>query len=174
VNSPGDSLVVLLSNGNTTVAVDAFTPTNAPRSQWVHRSFHVEQFIQPTNNMTISFYAVDHAVVDSVFEVAIDRFEVSDTSVANAIPSVTIDQFLKLFPNPFHETSVIQYDVSSLNGKKFFIEVYDIVGKKMNTINIQPSKGSVSLGNDLTNGIYVVKLVMDDKMIAQLKAVKTK
>jgi len=168
-----DSLILFLSNGITTVAVDEYTEVNAPQSQWVHREFDVADYILPTNTMNISFYAVDHPD-ENILEAGVDKFMVSGIMIPTDVKDILANHLLKLFPNPFHDASIIQYDVSSFNAKNFSIEVYDVVGQKVKDIALQKSQGTLTLGNDFGDGMYIIKLVADGKMIDQLKAVKAK
>jgi len=168
-----DSLIVFLSNGFTNVMVDQYTEVNAAQSQWVHREFTVADYIQPTTTMAISFYVADHPD-ENILEAGIDKFMVSGTMFPTHVKDIFGNHLLRLFPNPFHDVSIIQYDVSSFNTKNLSIEVYNVVGQKVKDIILAKLQGTLTLGNDLADGIYVMKLVADGKMIDQLKAVKTK
>ncbi len=171
-SATNDSLMVLISNGNTTVQAEAYSPAGSDLSQWLHREIRVKDLLTVTSQMSVSFYAVDHAG-NNVFEVAIDRFDVNDSTMISGIPELTVKHYLNVFPNPFSDVSQIQYDLSSLSNKNFSIEIYNVIGKKMNEIHPGKVSGSITLRNNFTDGVYMVRLIAEGKMIDQVKVVKT-
>lgn len=168
-----DSLIVFLSNGITTVAVDEYNEANSLQAQWLHHELNVSDYIQPTSTMNITFYIADQPD-ENILEAGVDKFTVTGTMFPLNVNDISANNSLKLFPNPFRDVSIVEYDVSSANARRFSIEVYNVMGQKLREIALPKTKGTLSFGNDFADGIYLVKLVGDGKMIDEIKAVKGK
>ncbi|MBE0639582.1 MAG: S8 family serine peptidase [Bacteroidales bacterium] len=77
---------------------------------------------------------------------------------------------MSVFPNPFEDRINIVYN--SLDTQKVFIEIYDLVGKKVYSQESKPLKFGhnyfeVSNLSSLRKGIYMVSIYVDEKMATQ-------
>ncbi|MEO5675746.1 MAG: choice-of-anchor B family protein [Chitinophagales bacterium] len=167
-----DSMIVFLSNGIITVPVKEYSLVNAPQAQWVPDAFTVSDFIQPTNNMTVAFYVSDHPA-ENILEAGIDQFVVTGNMLSSGMEVSASGHFLSVFPNPFNQTAIIQYDVSAHSGRNFTLEVFDVIGTKLLEIHLKELSGAVTLRNDFADGMYVVKLAADGRIVDHLKVVKS-
>ncbi len=81
------------------------------------------------------------------------------------------DYLLDAYPNPMNKSTIITYDFSALKQySSACIVVYDIMGKVVQTIKLNNSKGSAPLtNNSLASGIYFYSLTVDG---ARLKTEK--
>ena len=78
------------------------------------------------------------------------------------------DRDLTIYPNPVHDTLNIQ--VSSSDNIKYIV-VFDTTGKHMLERKLNPSH-SVNF-NKLKNGLYFIKIVLDDNAVFYKKIVKS-
>jgi hypothetical protein len=72
------------------------------------------------------------------------------------------------YPNPFNNQTNIPYQLSSNNGK---IEIFDVNGKKIDTIYLHASKGILIYKNALAKGVYYYALYDNDKLISTKKMI---
>ncbi len=102
------------------------------------------------------------------------------SSSANQEEIVPLNSLSQNYPNPFNPSTTIKYqltDVSDKDGAK--LQIYNLKGQKVRTFSIDPSVGSTSNsitwdGTDENNmlvssGIYMYKLIVDNKTIANKK-----
>ncbi len=70
-------------------------------------------------------------------------------------------------PNPFQRSTIISFELYK-NEQKISIELYDILGRKVNTIVNQESKlkGQYEFPIELENenGLYILKLIVDEQV----------
>src|ERR1043165_1870695 len=52
-NTPDDVMVIKLNNGTSTVTIETVTPAMAPTNQWTDKTYHVSDYITPTNTMRL-------------------------------------------------------------------------------------------------------------------------
>ena len=76
---------------------------------------------------------------------------------------ITVDKEVNLYPNPFKE----QFNIKSKDAQT--VELYDLSGKLVLKANIEG--GSVNAAK-LTNGIYIVKIIMKDQSFVTKKIIK--
>jgi len=78
--------------------------------------------------------------------------------------------FLQVFPNPF--TSEVSVKCSGISGgQKVSLDIYDISGRSIKSIPVTTSH--VTLGSDLSQGVYFLKLKTDENSITS-KLIKVK
>jgi hypothetical protein len=69
------------------------------------------------------------------------------------------DEFV-IYPNPSHEYLTILHDAS----KPSILDIYDIAGRIVKTINLERDKRSVTINiSELANGTYNYVLKTEDK-----------
>ena len=153
--TPNDSLVVLLSNGTQTVAIETVTSSTPGNATWVHSTKKVSQFLTPSTNMHLIVRAVD-ALPGHLVEGGLDKFFVVD-SLANSISSVADETSLRInaFPNPFTGEFTIEWNTTgNVKGGEFAIT--DVSGKLIRQISVKEEKGKILIDENLREGIYFV------------------
>jgi len=79
-----------------------------------------------------------------------------------------ISNSLIAFPNPANNQINFKYSLS----KKSYINIYNVVGKKINTINLNSTQGIYTLNTDNYNsGIYFYEFIVDGKKTSTNKFV---
>ncbi|MBI3510857.1 MAG: choice-of-anchor B family protein [Bacteroidetes bacterium] len=167
--NPNDSLIIRLSNGITTVNLETVTATSAAQSMWIHKIWRVGQYITPTANMQLQVYTAD-ASPGHIVESAFDNFLVTD-SVTGISPIIT-DNGISVYPNPFDGTTTVHYLLASAPVSGAYIEVRDVAGRIVSAQSINSAEGYVTLGNDLTNGVYFVRLMNGTEQSGTTRIVK--
>ena len=62
-------------------------------------------------------------------------------------------------PNPFATSSTLQYDFHKNDLDDARLEVYNLLGQKVETDRIVSTSGTISWGSSLNKGIYILKIV---------------
>jgi hypothetical protein len=168
--NPNDTLKVFLSDGNASVLV---AKIKYPMSTWVLHQFHVSDFLVPNGTMQVSFEASDLAVSGHLVEAGIDKFEVFDDE-STVISSVEAIVDCSIYPNPFSDKSYLRYNFGLAMGENSRIEIFNILGERVETHLLQSMNGTIEWGNYLNDGLYLVKFLNDHGVIKTLAAVKTR
>ncbi|HYV91233.1 MAG TPA: choice-of-anchor B family protein [Chitinophagales bacterium] len=168
--SPDDTLKFTLSNGNTTVSLMNLT-SNASDPSWIFHSFKVSDFITLTNNMKLKLSTVDYQGNANWIEGGLDVFEVVD-SVATGISETNMNHdLINAYPNPFSNEETISYHFDQ-PGSDARMDVYDVLGNKLESLPVKNSSGTFSFGKNLPEGIYFIHFVESNKMLGVIKVVK--
>ncbi len=172
--TPKDSIVVYLSDGVTKKTAMFIDMNNFPLSQWNYHEFHVNDFMSPTANMQVTFSVTDLSNSGNVLEAAIDYFKVIDAlgTGTNELVSGNDNQET-VNPNPFSSNTIVSYRITETSDNTRIV-VKDVLGNEVLSKNIYSSAGSISLGENLAEGIYFVSIVNGNEVLAMQKVVKVK
>jgi PKD repeat protein len=86
--NPDDSLIVSITNGMQTVVLERNSVSTASLSQWLFKSYRLNDYIAPSNNMRLIVRTFDSSTGHLV-EGGFDLFRIKDsTSIANVPPIV--------------------------------------------------------------------------------------
>ncbi len=86
--NPDDSLIVSVTNGTQTVVLEKNAASTAPLSQWLFRTYRLNDYITPSNNMRLIVHTFD-SPTGHLVEAGFDLFRIKDsTSIANVPPIV--------------------------------------------------------------------------------------
>lgn len=171
--NPDDTLKITITNGTATVPLLTMDNTSS-QAAWVFHSFKVSDFISLTNNMKLKLSTVDHSGNANWIEAGLDLFEVTD-SLATGIASPVSDLgSIALYPNPFNNESLVQYDLGAGSFNEAQIEIFNELGQKVEAYALKTSSGTIKWGQMLGSGMYFVKLTKDGTTIKMIPAVKTK
>ncbi len=170
--NPNDTLDVYLTDGNSTVLVMQINKDNFSESEWNYHEFHVNDFIVPNATMQMKFKALDEDP-GHVTEAGIDYFRIDD-ELSNEVPGITPGApYLSAYPNPFSDQSAITFDLGLLDNDAS-IDIYDVLGNKLESHPVKSLTGSMKVGKNLCDGIYLVHLVEQTKTTMVVKMVKVK
>lgn len=169
---PNDELEVTLSNGTETVTLE--TVDNSFSFWRPVSEFTVSEFIEPTDNMRITFTTSDGANTGHLVEAAVDDFRVTDLNPPSAIiQPVDFTVELTTTPNPFPASANLRYVLDTDYSRANFA-IYNQLGQVVETIAVSGREGAVEAGKDLNSGIYFVQLEVDGALVATEKIVKSK
>ncbi len=123
----------------------------------------------------VSFFTVvldaTHPIYDSLnyradsTKIYIDTL--SNTGISNY--SIAKENKFKIYPNPFKGNTSIEYTISSESNVS--LEVMNVLGVKIKTlVNSKQSSGNhkYNLNNELSAGVYLIKLMIDAKSSTQI------
>jgi len=87
------------------------------------------------------------------------------TGVNQPIASNNIE--LKNYPNPFTGLTNFVYNTGTTNFQLAEIDVFNMIGQKVTTLPLHSSSGSLQFNNNsLPGGMYIYRLVVDQKTLA--------
>jgi choice-of-anchor B domain-containing protein len=150
--TPNDTMVIEISNGITTVALETNLHTSTDMSQWVTKTYNVNSFILPTSNMQL-IVRISDASPGNVVEGGFDKLEMFDLGLG--VHESTQTSF-SVYPNPFSNELTI--DATSFTGKNAVVEVYNSVGEKISVESINSSTIKINSSN-WSAGLYIVRIV---------------
>lgn len=166
--SPNDSLVIEISNGITTVELNALDNT---WNNWVLDTFTLSQFIAPTANMTFRVRAGDYPT-GHIVEAGLDGFEVVDLeSTSSAQPSPTDGQ-LTVFPNPVEKTATVRYALPNSSTSLVQFELRDLLGRVHMTKDVKTPTGEFNIEINLPQGVYFGVLRQNGNVLQTVRIVK--
>lgn len=153
-SNPNDSLIIELSNGTETVAVERISSNTPGMSQWVEKSFKVSDFITATATMRLKATATDFNPGHLV-EGGLDKFMVTDSS-SIGLSKISAASHLNIYPNPSDGAFTIEYYFPE-NITAASLEVYDITGRMILSETVS-KKGKHIVNKNLKQGVYIIKL----------------
>lgn len=170
--SPDDELTVLLSNGNDTITLETVSES---RSAWREPSvFAIKDLIELTNNMTIIFQTEDLPDNAHIVKAAVDAFLVSDDATTTSVDGFTEPFFrIEAFPNPFSSYMTISYQLLQSPDQNI-LEVYSLTGQLVERSMIPGTSGTIRFGENLSDGVYLVRMRANGAVSETLKVVKTR
>jgi choice-of-anchor B domain-containing protein len=164
--SPNDSLIVKLDNGISTVTLEVVTASSPNSSQWVNKSFRVLDYLPLTANTRIIFETADKSP-GHIVEAGVDKFYVSG-SMTSILGEKDIAINFKIYPNPFYNSFYI--NLKDINPTQ--IQIIDISGRIVFEQHNNIHSGVIHFAPELEQGVYFVKIIEGDKIIATEKLIK--
>jgi choice-of-anchor B domain-containing protein len=169
-SAPNDTLTVRLNNGTTTVVLERVLPTTPGMSTWVQKKFVVKDFITITNNMKISFDAVD-ANPGHLVEAGVDKFEILGDIVTN-VSKAEKSNGLKVYPNPFSGQFSVAYDLGESLHKPAILRITDITGRLVLEKGLGEAQGLIQTEINAPKGIYFLTVSNGETQLPAVKLVK--
>lgn len=166
--NPNDTMKIALSNGVTSVELEAVEPFNPSNGTWVQFSAPIPGNLALTANMHLIVTVSDNAP-GNIVEGALDQFEVNGTLI-NSVPVSPITSDFSVYPNPFSESILISCN-SVNNSTSSKVIVRDILGKIVFIKDGLGSNGSFQFGAEFPKGVYMVQLINGNEIISR-KVVK--
>lgn len=145
---PDDTLEIRLSNGATTVRIDAQGSMGPDFHQWIPKSIRVSDLITPTATMQLIVTVADEDPAVNITEAGFDFFYVSETSQLG-VPEQAAEQ-PTIYPNP---TEGIVYIDSP---RPAAWEVYSLQGTLLQTVPAQEGLLKADLSG-YSEGIYLLR-----------------
>ena len=75
------------------------------------------------------------------------------------------DLNLSIYPNPVTDHLTLTFDELIENGR---VELYDLSGRIVHSSNIQKGESHKMAVNDISSGLYIVKVVYQDTVIDKI------
>lgn len=121
---------------------------------WQENSNQINQqaktFLDPDNTGTLFLNGINYGEGYSVNNVELEE--------------------LKIYPNPASEKIKINIEKYNITNKKVSIVIYSIIGKKFKKIDVFKGKKVLEIDiNDFQNGMYLIELKEENKVIARNK-----
>lgn len=168
-SAPNDSLIVTLSNGIDTVVLKKVLAAQSA-SQWVYNEFRLKDFITLTPNMRIFFKAQD-ANPGHLVEAGVDLFKVVDSvGINTGIIKTGTETSIKVYPNPFANTLNIQ--VQQLPAQTAQLTIVNAVGQTVYTGSIQQGTNTVTLPQQVAEGVYTLQVISNGELLQTVRLVK--
>jgi hypothetical protein len=159
IEAPGTyEMYVLLSNGGETITVDTLTYPELDDVTWVFGQVRVSDYFTPGDDITVAFNATSSLGFNEVTEAGLDFFQVSEGPVeVGVFEGIAEVITLNAFPNPSTGSFVVNYNLEYLVPGTT-VNVYNVSGQLVESVNIRNSQGTVQLGSDWDAGLYILKL----------------
>lgn len=171
--NPNDTLFIRLSNGTTTVTIEKVSASSANNSSWVARSYRISQFIAPSANMHVIVEARDYAPGHLV-EAGFDQFYITDSSILGVQQNAVASESMQVFPNPFNGTTTVNYIMTEQQSSTAYMEVVDVTGRVVSVSPLQSANGTFTFGSELSEGVYILRLMCAEGIVDQQRVIKTK
>lgn len=166
-----DTLVVMLDNGQQRVVLEMIRDNV---QQWRPSPlFDVASLLPLTDQMRLILSASDFNPEFDFLEVGLDNFRVLE---ANGVPACHPDEDLLVvaWPNPFSDFLWLRFLTTSAL-PRFEVQVFNVLGQQVTGRIRSESTAYDELRldwNDLPPGMYVIRLVVDDKVRRSVKVLK--
>lgn len=138
---------------------------------WVFETIDLSEFLG--ENIQIRFQMVSDAFVNAggfkFDELKVEILKGNPNSIAQ---NNKLESELSVYPNPSNVEAIVEYAFSNKTNNGF-IEVVNLLGKKVFSKKIYQNEGMISLPmNEISNGIYFIQLISDNKVIQSTKWIK--
>lgn len=170
--TPNDTMFIRVSNGTTTVTLEKVHQASANNSAWVNSSYRLSNYITVTNNMRIIVEVRDFNPGHLV-EGAFDNFIVADSSALGVQNQSLVNSGMNVYPNPFTGSTQVAYSIAESDAGNAYMEVVDVTGRVVSTLQLSSANGIVTVGENLSDGVYMVRIVASEGIISQKKIIKT-
>jgi len=165
---PDDSMKIYLSNGISTVLLEAFGPSGSA-SQWIQSSKAINSYITPTATMQLIVDVGDPGPVFNIVEGGLDKFEVVEVTGIGSNNS-SKDISIMASPNPFNTQVIITI---AERESKATLQIFDMSGRIVEErALISNNKQTLLLGENWQPGVYMARLVSGDGFSQATKLVK--
>lgn len=165
--APNDLMEVNVFNGVQKVNLLNITES---QSEWRYSGeIHLNDFITMSDNMFIEFVAHDDSPGHLV-EAAVDIFEVTAGTVgANEV--IDASAVLAVSPNPTAAEFTVNYNWNQADENPV-LELRNLLGQVVYSTPLNTKTGSITFGNELTPGVYMLNLKSAAKVSTAVKVIK--
>jgi choice-of-anchor B domain-containing protein len=162
--APNDTFEVSVTNGTQTIKI--LTETISQSGWRQSGDIFLGDLLPLTSTMKVSFKTGDSAPGHLV-EAGLDIFEVIPASVMINTQNIDKSIAINIAPNPTNSDFVVNF-AFDIN-KEARIVVSDVLGKIVETRNINTIAGAERMGNRLNKGVYFVSIENGGKKSAPVK-----
>lgn len=155
---PNDSLIISLTNGEETVAIQTVVASDIDMPAWRSSNIRMTDHIAPGPAMRILVYISDHLPTDHIVEGGFDRFELVPEATTH-VPDPQVDRHGALWPNP----SGGSINIAVADGHDVMVEVLDMLGRQVIPV-LRAMGGRVHL-DGVPDGTYLVRSLMPDATV---------
>ncbi|MES2590789.1 MAG: choice-of-anchor B family protein [Bacteroidota bacterium] len=173
ISTPNDSLNIYLSNGTQTVLVEYVIPATPGSSKWIHKSFKISDYINPTATMQLIVKTAD-TNPGNVVEAGFDKFLINEGPTGIIESAIKAKGEISVFPNPFTTETTISYQLKNKLAPNASIMVCDIAGRVIKQVALEHSNGRIELNTSLNPGLYLIRIQNGNELIEPVKVVKIK
>ena len=153
--TPNDELVLKIFNGDSTIVIETISLSNP---NWTARDYRIKDYIVPSNTMRFIVETEDLQGSGHIVEAGIDGFEVYENQPNGTVQSDDFMPQFKVYPNPFSDNITIEYELKQSDA---ILEIYNIVGQKVETRSINNTSGFIQVGDNLEAGVYFVRIIQE-------------
>lgn len=168
--TPNDSLIISISNGTTTSGLETVRGTTTGASSWVSKSFRIMNYVSLSNNMRITVRTAD-ALPGHLVEAGFDKFVIADSAAVSSVPSISYAGGMQIYPNPFNNTTQVEYSLVGDNGQMI---ITDVAGREVKRVQLINKEGTVNVGEGISEGVYLIYITTGNLRSEPVKLVKTK
>jgi choice-of-anchor B domain-containing protein len=169
--TPNDSMNIYLSNGTDVVLIESVTLNSSGIFTWYDSNFLISTFLTPTSTMQLIVNISDENP-GHILEGGFDHFRISG-QLNVGIQNYANDQSeaVRVYPNPFdHSTSIAYANLNAV--QRNVLEVIDALGKIKETYVLADGNGEVKIAQNLSAGIYFVRIISSGGTSAPVRIVK--
>jgi len=142
--------------------------TNATSYAWDFGDGNTSTLENPVHTYTDGqIFTVTLTVTNSCGEQTVTQDIFNGLSGINTISS---DEFLEFYPNPFEQQLNLRYDFATL--KNGSLRLLNVAGKIVDQIQIDGTSGTLSLGSQLETGVYFLQVLDNEKAFQPSRIIK--
>jgi choice-of-anchor B domain-containing protein len=171
--NPNDTMYIRINNGSTIVLLEKIHEGSAGNSSWQNRSFRLQNYITVTSTMRLIVEVRDFNQGHLV-EGAFDNFIVADSNALSIGSPVEPNPTMAVFPNPFNGTTQVNYSLPVEQAGNSVMEIVDITGRVVASSVLNSASGTMTIGESLAEGVYIVRIVGSGEVLSQQRIVKSK
>lgn len=153
-SAPDDALVISLTDGADTVAIQTVTP-NGDMSRWHFSNIRIADHITPGPTMRLLARTAD-GPEDHIVEAGLDDFFVVGSANAG-MDEAGQNEGLRIWPVPTTDRCTVALP----HGREGIVQVTDILGRRV-LDGVRTAGGKAVVGDGLAGGTYVVNVLTDD------------
>ncbi len=143
-----------------------FESLNTEELAWISNTSRDENAVYNGNAIAIRLkYEKDYQYHEPVFYP-----EEEEMRMAKRKPVLAIKESLSALPNPANEFTIISYNITDIHLNKAVIEVYDVMGRLLSSVNLNSLSGEQIFNcTSYVSGQYLCKLINNGKLINTVK-----
>ncbi|MFK7935233.1 MAG: choice-of-anchor B family protein [Saprospiraceae bacterium] len=165
-----DPLIVIVSNGVTTVNIDTIQSEAFGVTRWEAYEYNLSEWIELTANMKITF-SINTPGQTDIVEAGIDYFQVINGEATNIFDYQLVDYQLAITPNPSATNFQVNYELPGTNTFST-VQIYNSLGQLVEQVKLTANSGSLQFGSTYATGVYFVQLTSDQGAGKALRVVK--
>ncbi len=168
-NTPNDQLDIYVDNGTDQVLLITIDET---QNSWTFFSDTLSNYLEVTDDMTISLRTSDLDGSGNLVEAAVDALLVTEGQEGEVVSTNTLFDGgldLEVFPNPSASSFLINYKMDGISDGT--ITILNMVGQQLASYEVN-EEGTLTIGNKWVSGVYFVKMTTannEEKIIKLIK-----